>query len=48
MYLTFNLRCDAVLGPVGGENHCNQVSPGRVATEVQTTEASATKVSISE
>lgn len=48
IYFTFNLRRDAVLGPVSGENHCNQVSPGGVATEVQTSEASANKVSISE
>lgn len=48
IYITFNLRRGAVLGPVGGENHCSQVSPGRVATDVQTSEARANRVSMSE
>lgn len=38
MDFTFDLRSDAVLGPVSGEDHCSQVSPSRVATQVQTTE----------
>lgn len=38
---TFYLRSDTVPGPVGGENHGCQVSPGRVATQVQTTATSA-------
>ena len=36
--LTFDLRGDAVLWPVSGEDHCSQVSPSRVSTQVQTTE----------
>lgn len=38
MDFTFDLRSDAVLGPVSGEDHCSQVSPSRVATQVQTAE----------
>lgn len=44
--LTFDLRSDAILRPVGGEDHCRQVSPCRVATQVQTTEGEIREISL--
>lgn len=46
MGLTFDLRSDGILRPVSGENHRSQMSPSRVATQVQTTEGETSKTSL--
>lgn len=48
MDLTFDLRSDVVLRPIGGEDHCSQVSPSGVSTQVQAADVSKGLVRISE